>query len=227
MTTALRTTHTDANPMTRQLPDLHRLALPKWLDDAPGFEIVTKYREIAKNASDARAELIRAEQAITDTSTEVANTKADALIAGDPAPKSTAVEKAKANAEKAYADAHAAVLAANKMRAQVLDTIVGQAGDDLIADHTKRVEAARLALTNHLDRAADALAEMQTLAAGPRWIAEIKDRKPIDRALRSMPSPRPDLPLTTPTGANPLQLIDGLLAFAHAAGEDEGGQVAA
>lgn len=226
-TAALRTTHTAADPLIRQLPDLHRLAIPKWLDGEPGFEIVTRYREIAKEASNARAALIQAEQAIHDAATEVANANADAMIAGDAAPKTTAVEKAKANAEKVYADAHVATLAANKMRAQVIAATVGDAAEKFTASDATRKEAARIKCVNMLEGVADALADMQAVEVRSRWFAEVKDRKPLDRALRPMPSPRPDLPLSTPNGENPVQLLNGLLAFAHAAGADEDGQVAA
>jgi len=217
----LATTHHEANPLIRQLPDLHRLLLPKYLDGAPGFEIVGRYREIAKEASDARIELSKAEQAIHTASDEVANARADARIAGDPDPKSTAVDKAKANAEKAYADAHAVTLAANKMRAQVIEAIVGDAAEKFTASGATRKEAARLKCVKLLEGAADALGEMQEIEARSRWFAQVKDRTPLDRALRPMPSPRPDVPMLTPTGADPVQLIDVLLAFAYEAGDGE------
>lgn len=224
---ALRTTRTAADPLIRQLPDLHRLAVPKWLDDEPGFETVTRYREVARGASNARAELIQAEQAIHDAATEVANARADARIAGEPEPKSTAIEKAKSNAEKVYADAHVATLAANKMRAQVIAAIVGDAADQCIASDATRKEAARIKCVNMLEGVADALADMQAAEVRSRWFAEVKDRKPLDRALRPMPSPRPDLPLLTPDGESAVRLLNGLLAFAHAAGAGDEGQVAA
>lgn len=220
MNTILESSRPVANSRTRELPGINRLPIPTFLDDAPGFECVAKFRELYRNASDARAEAVRAEANIDRAADADAEAEADALIAGDPPPKKTATAKAVADADAAFAKANAAIRASNKFRPQVIEAIRGEPGLKLAEADAKATEAYRLTVVKHLEQAAEALAQMQGHAATPRWINEVRGRSTIDLAIASMPSPRADLALILPDGSSPMHALAQVQAMVDELGEE-------
>lgn len=212
MTTILEASRTKIDTRARRLPDLNRMPIPKFLDEAKGFESVAQFRDLHKSASDAIASYRRAEASIDQAATADAEAEAAALIDGKPKPARKATAKAIADADAAFADAHAAILASNSVRPQVFDAIRGKAGGELAAEASTTTEARRIAALNHLVRAADEIAGMQQTAAIPDWIAEIRSKNNLDLAVGPMPSPRMGSPIVTADGTSPAQLAGELMA---------------
>lgn len=221
MNQTLEGTRTPVNTRKRQLPELNRMPIPTFLNEAKGFECVAKFRELHRAASEAVATYRKAEANIDLAATADAEAEADALIAGKPTPKRTATAKAMAEADSAFADAHAAILASNRVRPQVFAAIQGAQGKALADESSTHTEANRLTALDHVGRAAEAIAAMQQTASIPTWIDEVKARSNIDLAVGPMPSPRTGAPMVTADGTSPAQLAGELMAALEQLGRED------
>ncbi|MBI4898737.1 MAG: hypothetical protein HY827_10285 [Actinobacteria bacterium] len=221
MTARLMTTNApSADARTRVLPSLDLISVPPFVDGAEGFEVLDRYRGLFDNARKLKTAAEVAEANVNASANADAEAEAEAIIAGEPAPKPTAV-KAAADADAAFRKAHPAILAANKMRVEVLRALQSDAATALDADFALRSKATSRAILNRLEQVASDLQELAAYEAGRQWIAEVQDRKPLDHALRSLPSVRQDIALTSITGVDPLRLLSQVGAIVEPLGRDE------